>query len=875
MLKLSKISKDYQAGTTVVHALREVDLEFRKSEFVSILGPSGCGKTTMMNIIGGLDRYTSGDLIIDGKSTKQFTDHDWDSYRNHSIGFVFQNYNLIPHQSVLSNVELALTLSGVSKAERRRRAKEVLHKVGLGDQMDKKPNQMSGGQMQRVAIARALVNDPDIVLADEPTGALDSATSIQIMDLLKEISENKLIIMVTHNPELAETYSSRIIRLLDGQVQSDSNPYTEPPVTERPEKKHKKPTMSIFTALSLSLNNLMTKKARTFLTSFAGSIGIIGIAMILAISSGIQNYIDKVEEDTLSGYPIEIEHTAMDVSSVVSSMMGKNAPEEEHEDGKIYSNDIMTDMMTTMMGGMTENNLTDFKKYIEKKENGFSDLVTDIQYSYNTTMNIYRADDGKGLYRVNPNQVMKAMGFEGNRPTNTFAGGNIGSSYSNQSVWQEMLDNDALLKSQYTVLKGKMPTAYNELVLIVDKNNEISDYTLYALGIKDKQELTDKIKKYIDGEELEKPKQTSYSYDELLGLRFKLLLNTDYFTQNADGTWADHTDDDLFVLSKLEDATELKIVGIIRPADDSTVSASSGTIGYRSELMTKLIGMVNDSAIVKEQNAKPETDVFTGLKFASDEKLTIKDVNDYLATLPADESAKYQAYIGQMKAQGKTDEQIVELFAANLQKNMSKVTLDDNMERMGVSDLTKPSAIRLYPKDFESKEKISDKITEYNKSVKESDAITYTDYIGMMLSSITTIINAISYVLIAFVAISLVVSSIMIGIITYISVLERTKEIGILRSIGASKKDISRVFNAETLIVGLAAGLIGIGLTLLLIIPTNIILQAVTETTAAAALPWKGAVILVLISMALTLIAGLIPSKVAAKKDPVIALRTE
>lgn len=870
MLKLENIKKDYITGDTTVHALKGVSVEFRKSEFVSILGQSGCGKTTLLNIIGGLDRYTSGELYIGGRATSDFRDRDWDNYRNHSVGFIFQSYNLIPHQSVLSNVELALTLTGVPRAERRRRAAEALEKVGLADQLNKKPNEMSGGQMQRVAIARALVNDPEILLADEPTGALDSETSVQIMELLKEISKDRLVIMVTHNPELAKRYSTRIIRLLDGNITDDTMPYSGGEGEKTAEKSGKHPSMSFLTALSLSLNNLMTKKARTFLTAFAGSIGIIGIALILSLSNGVNAYIARVEEETLSSYPITIEQAGMDVSQLVSDLMGKNEPSGDREDGRIYSNNVMTEMMSTMVNGISANNLSELKKHIEKTS-AFSDNTSEIEYKYSTVMNIY---DEKGN-RVNPNTVFSTVFPESQ--SNGSGNMQMSSSFSNTEVWTRLFENKEFLKKQYDVIAGRMPEKYNEIVLAVDKNNQISDYALYSLGLKDSAELEEMMKKAQAGEKIEPTAEVSYSYDDILGLKFKLLCNTDYFEKNADGTWSDKTEDSLYVSSKLNTAAEdITVVGIIRPADSSVANQTSGFVGYPESLMEHLINRVNDSEIVKAQKAEPEKNVFTGRPFETDaDNMTYEQLTAYIATLPEKEQAEYNAYKSQMTAAGQTKEQITEQFKAAIKEKSNNATYDGNLKLMGVSSLDEPSVINIYPKDFEAKEKISDLITEYNKGVKDTEKITYTDYIGLMLSSVTTIINAISYILIAFVSISLIVSSIMIGIITYISVLERTKEIGVLRAMGASKKDVSRVFNAETLIVGFAAGAIGIAVTLLLLIPINAIIAAITDISGLAVLPIAGGVALVVISMLLTLIAGLFPSKVAAKKDPVTALRSE
>lgn len=878
MLQLKNIVKDYVSGDTTVQALKGIDITFRDSEFVSILGQSGCGKTTLLNIIGGLDQYTSGDLIINGRSTTKYKDSDWDTYRNHTIGFVFQSYNLIPHQSVLSNVELALTLSGVSKAERRKRAVEVLEKVGLGDQIHKKPNQMSGGQMQRVAIARALVNNPDILLADEPTGALDSATSIQIMELLKEISKDRLIIMVTHNPELAEKYSSRIVRLLDGRITDDTMPYepTDSRVTENNKakrvKKRKGTSMSFLTALSLSANNLMTKKGRTLLTAFAGSIGIIGIALILALSSGFQSYIKKVEEDTLSSYPIAIEEEQVDYSSMMSAFMGQHVGEaSEKEDGKIYSNNIISEMLNSMMSQVKVNNLADFKKFIEDRNNGFDELVSDIQYGYSTTLNIYKEDTSDGIVQVNPSTVLDTIGMGQ-------LSGMSGSSMMNSSmmgggswdVWSELIGNRTLLESQYDVIAGRWPDAYNEIVLIVDENNEISDYALYALGLKDQNEVADTMTRLAKGEEVVSYK-TEYTYEDILDLRYRLIVNTDFYSYNEENdSYTDVRDAEDSYRAAIADGIQLQVVGILRPDPDAVTGAVSGSVGYTSALMEYVINQINASDIVKKQAAAPETDVITGLPFTKDgEEVEMENTFDITTLTP-----EQQAYLASL-----SQEELDTLMASYMQPATSSATYDGNMEAFGVADLEKPSSIMIYPVDFASKDMISDKISEYNDAVRaegrEEAVINYTDYIGLMMSSISTIINAISYVLIAFVAISLVVSSIMIGIITYISVLERTKEIGILRSIGASKHDISMVFNAETLIVGFVSGAMGIIVTMLLIIPINAIIKNLSGISNVAGLPWLAALVLVLISMALTFIAGLIPAKMAAKKDPVVALRSE
>ena len=852
MLRLEKITKEYITGDSKVEALKGISLQFRKSEFVSILGQSGCGKTTLLNIIGGLDKYTTGDLVINGKSTKEFKDRDWDAYRNHSVGFVFQSYNLIPHQNILSNVELALTLSGVSKKERRKRAVEALKQVGLGDQLNKKPNQLSGGQMQRVAIARALVNDPEIILADEPTGALDTKTSVQIMEILKKISKDRLIIMVTHNPDLAEKYSSRIIKILDGKITDDSNPYSveEEEKEDRTSKANSKVSMNFLTALSLSLNNLMTKKGRTILTSFAGSIGIIGIALILSLSSGMQAYINRVEEDTLSSYPITVQEETIDMASMMTYLMGETE-ETEHEEGKVYSKNIVNDMLSTISTKIQSNNLEEFKKYLDDENSPIKDYINAVQYSYNLDLNIYKEDDDK-VVQVNPSQIFAKLGMEG--MSNMML--------AETDVWQELLDNDELLQSQYDVIAGKWPENYNEVVLIVDENNEIYDYTLYALGILDQDELEEKYQKILDGEEVEDEDVKSYTYDDLLNTKFKVLLNTDYYEKDGD-IWIDNTENDDYIKEKLEDAEEISIAGIIRPKEGTVATAMSATIGYTKELKEYVINEVNNAEIVKEQKDNPDINIFTGIEFPED-----TDAKFDFSSL-TEEQRMYMASL--------SEEELANLMQQYTEN--ANATYEGNLEKMGVVDLDSPSSISIYPKDFESKEQIATEIENYNQKQrddgKEENVITYTDIVGTMMNSVSTIIDAISYILIAFVAISLVVSSIMIGIITYISVLERTKEIGILRSIGASKKDISRVFNAETFIIGLCAGLLGIGVTLLLNIPINMIIKAVTDISGIAKLPTVGAIILVVISMVLTIIAGLIPARMASKKDPVEALRTE
>ena len=822
-------------------------------------------------------------------------DRVWDFYRNISFGFVFQSYNLIPHQTVLSNVELALTLSGVSKAERKKRAIEALEKVGLGEQIHKKPNQMSGGQMQRVAIARALVNNPDILLADEPTGALDTETSVQIMELLKEISKDRLIIMVTHNPELAKDYSTRIVRLLDGVITDDSNPYSledmeadirakEDAKVKASEKKTKKSgkkqktSMSFFTALSLSFNNLMTKKTRTILTAFAGSIGIIGIAMILSISNGIQLYIDRVQRDTLSSYPITLQAESIDISSMVSSMTG-NSDSEEHEDKtKIYSNDIMGDMINTMVKEVKSNNLSEFKKYIENGGSDIKSYVSDIQYSYDVPLNIYMKDTSNGVEQLNPSTMFDSIYGEGATSTSSAMSSGMGMGmFSNSSVWNQLLGNQQVLDEQYDVLAGHWPENFNEVVLVADKNNEVDDYTLYSLGLKDPEEVRTLFKKMMVGESYETKKDISYTFDEILDTEFKLVMPTDMYKYNdVTGTWDDYSKDDKYMTNVVNNGTDIKVCGIIRPNDDAVSTSLSSGIGYTSKLTEYIIEEVKNSEIAKAQLADTSVDVFTGVPFDNDRntEITMDDVNAYMATLSPEESAQMQAMTS-----GMSDDQILQLFSASLKARTTDATLDSNKSKLGITDLDTPSQIDIYATDFDSKEKVQNIIKDYNKlqqdDGKEENVINYTDYVGIMMSSVSTIINAISYVLIAFVAISLIVSSIMIGIITYISVLERTKEIGVLRSIGASKKDVSRIFNAETLIEGFVSGALGIVVTLLLCIPANALIKHLTDISNVAQLPVAGGVILIIISMFLTFIAGLIPAKLAAKKDPVVALRSE
>ena len=858
MLELKQIIKDYDSGNEVVHALRGITLSFRENEFVSILGQSGCGKTTLLNIVGGLDHYTSGDLVINGKSTKDFTDRDWDEYRNHSIGFVFQSYNLIPHQNVLSNVELALTLSGVSKEERRQRARAVLEKVGLGDQLYKKPSQMSGGQMQRVAIARALVNDPDILLADEPTGALDSATSVQIMELLKEIAKDKLVIMVTHNPQLADAYSTRIIRLLDGAIVDDSDPFDAAALEEKKEGVRKgRPSMSFVTALSLSLNNLMTKKARTFLTAFAGSIGIIGIALILSLSNGVQTYIDSVERDTLSSYPITIEDSSMDMSVMMETMMGLNDEADTHADDNIYSKAMIKDILETMSDKMENNNLQAFKDYLESEDSTIDDHAKAIEYSYDLQMNVYNTNSDAGLVQVSPNQLLDDLGFSTmTQLSESFMGSNAS---SQNEVWNKLPESETLREEEYDLIEGHWPSAYNEVVLVVDENREITDYALYALGRMDPQEVVDSFESLQEGGEVSLSDPTSYTPQELLGMEFQLVLSSDLY-RNVNGIWIDMSEDEDFVQEAADNGETMRVVGIITPSEGSS-KREVGGIYYTSALEEHVIEQAEASEIVKEQREHPDINVFTQTAFGEDEEFDI-------TTLTPQQQMQFASMSQQELAQ----------YMADYSENRN-ATYEGNLERLGVVDLDTPSSISIYANTFEDKEMISQLIEDYNLTQQENgddtNVITYNDIVGTMMESVTSIIDMISYVLMAFVSVSLIVSSIMIGIITYISVLERTKENGILRAIGASKKDISHVFNAEAFIIGLISGLLGIIVTLILDLPISLIVEHLTGVANIAMLPVVGGVILVLISLALTTIAGLIPSRIASKKDPVEALRSE
>ena len=861
-----------------VEALKGVSLDFHENEFVCVLGPSGCGKTTLLNIVGGLDQYTKGDLIINGISTKDFKDAQWDAYRNHSIGFVFQTYNLIPHQSVLSNVELALTLTGVSKSERTARAKNVLDRVGLSDQCYKKPNQLSGGQMQRVAIARALVNNPDILLADEPTGSLDSETSVQIMEILKEISQEKLVIMVTHNPELANKYSTRIVHLLDGLITSDSAP--EPAEAESPPKTGVdagRPSMSFFTALSLSFNNLMTKKARTFLTAFAGSIGIIGIALILSLSNGLQTYINRVEEETLSSYPITIDRETFDFSSFLQPQEDtgpRGTAGEPRPLDKIYVNFMMSRVVNSMLSRVQSNDLASFKINLEANTGFMDPLVTAVSYNYDINLNLFKEDGFGGAIQVNPNRVFEELGMGGSM-------GGIGvfssSTMSNYDLWSELIDNPVFLSEQYDLIAGEWPKNANEVIMIVHENNRITDFMLYSLGLRGPAELDELRRAVFSGEPLPEERGLSYEYDEMLALSYRVVLPVDRYVKTNSG-WEDRSDDVAFMQNVYANSEKINIVGIARPNEDAIGASSSGIIGYTAALKELVINKTNESEIVKAQRQNPDVNVLTGRPFNDDSAKafsTIEEVEAYIQSLPPESRDQAVANVTAMKGAGAPDSSIINMFNQSVPSQQETTTYEENLKLLGVVDLASPSSISIYPSSFDNKETIVQYIADYNDSVGEEQQITYTDYVGLLMSSVTTVINAISYILIAFVSISLVVSSIMIGIITYISVLERTKEIGILRSVGASKRDVSRVFNAETLVIGFVAGAFGIIVTLLLCIPANAIIYRLTDINNVALLPAIGAVILVAISMILSLIAGLIPSRVAAKKDPVVALRTE
>jgi len=915
VLILKDIVKDYHTGDTTVKALRNININFRENEFVSILGPSGCGKTTLLNLIGGLDRYTSGDLIINGKSTKTFKDGDWDTYRNHSIGFVFQSYNLIPHQSVLANVELALTLSGVSKKERKERAIAALEQVGLKDHIHKKPNQMSGGQMQRVAIARALINNPDILLADEPTGALDSETSVQVMEILKEISKDKLIIMVTHNPDLAEAYSNRIIRFMDGKVIGDSNPFEpqssdffcEKQKAEEEKKKGKKPSMSLSTAFGLSLRNLATKKGRTFLTSFAGSIGIIGIALVIALSTGIQNFVDNIQTDTLMAFPLSIENESVDIESVMNSMTGMtNLNNLDHDRENVYVNGMIAEIVNTFINKATSNNLRTLKKYISDNQEAFDELCNDIQYIYDTPLNVFRVDTDEYI-QVSPNTVIDEISgsAESTEMFESFTGTSL-------TIWDELIGEGEEILENYNLVYGRLPENKNEVVVILDVNNEVNEFVLHGIGLKDQSKFMEEVMGSLGtGSTLEHELEEKYTYEEICNIKYKLVLNYQYMVKDEEtGLWQDKSASKPFVRKVIdEQGLDISIVGVIRPQDDNLIAVGTGGVGYTSELMDYALSQTLNSQVVQEQLASPDRDVISGLDFVklsvNDFDLADIDLNDidikYLNLAPfmslvegiditkidiSNINLSSTIGFGSMSELQKklvegflTDDQVIALKQAYIDTVSAQRSYDNTMGILGYQSADTPKAIYFYPKSFDAKDKLKEMFAYYNEQVTADNHPEYsvqpTDAVGALLSSVTLIIDIVTYVLIVFVAISLVVSSIMIGIITYISVLERTKEIGILRAIGASKKDVSSVFNAETFTIGLAAGVLGILTTLLLEIPINILLRHFTGTDAAASLPFGAAVGLILISVLLTFIAGLVPSRMAAKKDPVEALRSE
>ncbi len=1005
MLELKNIKKEYPAGNGKVDALKDISLQFRENEFVSILGPSGCGKTTMLNIIGGLDQYTEGDLIINGRSTKHFKDRDWDSYRNHSVGFVFQNYNLIPHQTVLRNVELALTLSGVSKQERRKRAKEALEKVGLGNQLNKHPNQMSGGQMQRVAIARALVNNPDIILADEPTGALDTETSVQVMDLLKEVAKDRLVVMVTHNPNLAQSYSTRIILMLDGLITNDSNPLSKEetesfrtgnekqPITA---KKQQKPSMSFATSFTLSLRNLISKKGRTILTSFAGSIGIIGIALIFAVSQGMTTYINTLQEDTLSSYPLTIEATHVDIGTLMSTFMETAQSAHTHENNAVYSKPIVYQMINALNDmETTENDLATFKKYMEAghadPENTLSEAISGIQYTYDLDLLIYTKNVDGNIILSDTQALMQDMmadflnmDMSGMSQMTSLAESSpmmsilasTGGGTAALNLWQEMLPGkdgkliSKLLEKQYDVVYGSWPTDYNEIVLVLDENHELDDMTLYAMGLKSQEDINAIMEAAVNKTDIAVD-TNSWSYEEICSIEFRTVLPSDcYILDESTGLYTDLRETDAGLRYLYDNGTALKVSGIIRPSEDAVSSMLTGSIGYTSALTKYIINEAKESSVVQAQVNDPDTDIFTGLPFKENtgsmsDETKERDFRTYMDALdvagkadayvrimsiptqeqldnmvakaletmtPTDmESAMITALTQQMGMSQEdvsaytntmSDEEIKELFtemiaeqskmqyAAQVEAQMrtlsteqlagaltlalgnytteqcaqyydeilefSESTYTENLITLGCLELDEPASISLYASTFESKDVIEDAIRLYNENMDELSQIKYTDYVGLMMSSVTTIINAITYVLIAFVAISLVVSSIMIGVITLISVQERTKEIGILRAIGASKKNVSSMFTAETVIIGFASGALGVTVTYLLCIPINAIIKSLTGiSNLKAFLPWDAALILICISILLTAFAGIIPSRSAAKKDPVVALRSE
>ena len=841
MLQLQHISKVYHTANQEFHALKDISIRFRENEFVSILGQSGSGKTTLLNIIGGLDQYTSGDLLIQGKSTKQFKDRDWDSYRNHTIGFVFQSYNLIGHQTALSNVEIAMTLSGVSKSERKKRAIEALERVGLKDHLYKKPSQMSGGQMQRIAIARALVNNPKVVLADEPTGALDSETSVQIMELLKDIAKERLVIMVTHNPELAKTYSTRIVQVLDGNILSDSNPY-EP--TEEPKQgdiQFTKTKMSFLTALSLSFNNLLTKKGRTFLTAFAGSIGIIGIALILALSNGVSDYVKKVQEDTLVSLPLTISEQNQSNLLATSPDLSDKPYKDNNELGV---NTVLTNLLKKQIG---KNDLVSFKTYLDEHTSEVAKLTKDIRYQYNLQPYIYASDTSNGIKSILPSNIASEVDT-----TNQTIKGYL----QNIDYWSQLSSDEEMLNAQYDVLEGRLPKDKSEIVLIVDEDNQISDLLLYSLRIKDPSELN-------DAKKLDELKSQTYQYSDFIGKTFKAVVNTNRFVKE-NNQWMNKIDDEAYMKTQIENGLELTIVGVLRQKEgtSSGVNSPSGGVAYTSALIDYTSEQIQNSDIVKEQEANPTINVFTGKAFAKDPK----PFNS--ADLTEEEKIQLVKLTPEQQAQ------YIQQYNEN-----SAATYEENLAKLGVIDKSKPAAIEFYTSSFQQKQELKDFINAYNTAKKDAGeddkVLAYSDDIQTIMSSITTMVGVITTVLVGFVAISLIVSSIMIAIITYISVLERTKEIGILRAMGASKKDIRRIFTAETAIEGFISGVLGIAITLLATLPINAVVAKMTNVENVAQLPWEAALILIGISIVLTMLAGLIPSRIAAKKDPVESLRSE
>ena len=901
MLRLNSIVKTYSTGAFTQNALNGVSLSFRESEFVAILGPSGSGKTTLLNLIGGLDRYTSGDLIINGVSTKEYRDADWDCYRNNSIGFVFQSYNLIPHQTVLANVEMALTLAGVSRRERRQRAASVLKKVGLGEHLHKKPNQLSGGQMQRVAIARALVNDPDILLADEPTGALDTETSVQVMDLLKEVARDRLVVMVTHNPELAQQYATRIVRLRDGRIIDDSDPLVLEQTEEPRHRNLGKASMSLKTALSLSFNNLRTKKARTLLTAFAGSIGIIGIALILSLSTGVNTYIDDTQRATMTSYPISIEARTVDMTSIITSARSnaeKTLEDAEHPLDGVYSNPTDLKMISAVSTSITENNLTEFKSYLDDPESEIWEYVGEngIVYTYDVSFDVYTHDPDGKLVNTNGSSLYGAnrgMQASGAAMMSMMVGTSGNANFSQLLPGQETLVSPSV-QEEYELLYGHWPEHYDELVLMLDRNHEIPATTLYQLGILPAAEYETVIKA-LEQDENPELESVSWTYEEICAQELYLIPACDTYLEQKDGTfrWVEEEESELEAL--LDSAISLKLAGVVRPAEDQRMLSYTSAIGYTSALTDEIIRRTEESPVVRAQKADDQRNVLSGMQFEpADDEQKLEDVRTWLDSLGTTEKAalcrELLAARPDMAAQmEQADEPQLaaaldgfladageETLLALYDSHVSPGSYEDNLSAFGVVSYDAPASINIYSDAFEDKDEIARCIDDYNQGREEEDQITYTDYVGLLMSSVTTIVDVVSYVLIAFVAVSLVVSSIMIGIITYISVLERTKEIGILRAIGASRRNISQVFNAETLIIGLCSGLMGVGVSALLLIPGNALIHRLTGTTEVnAILPLESAAILVVLSVVLTLIGGLIPAKKAARKDPVTALRTE